>query len=179
MTQQPKDKNGPVLRDHVYDGIEEFDQKLPNWWLLTFYGAILFSVIFWFAKETDFHALSDTQKVDKVMAQIEAARLEAMGELDDDILWQMSQTPSIVAKGEAIFKTNCVACHGADLTGGIGVNLVDNEWLHGGNPMSIINTITHGVPEKGMQSWGPVLGPQGVSQAAAFILSHHTPETAN
>ena len=64
-----------------------------------------------------------------------------------------------VAAGEAIFKANCVACHGADMKGGIGPNLLDTLWIHGGTPADIRHTITVGVPDKGMLTWGPILGP--------------------
>ncbi len=121
-----------------------------------------------------FSGQTDGQRVTAAMQQIEAVRLSSgAAKLDDTALWQMSRNPAFVKSGEAIFKANCVACHGADLKGGIGVNLVDDEWLHGGKPTQIVHTITNGVIEKGMQSWGPVLGPQKVAEAAAYILSHH------
>ena len=37
----------PVLRPHTFDGIQEFDQRLPNWWLMTFYFAIIWFLLYW------------------------------------------------------------------------------------------------------------------------------------
>ncbi len=82
-------------------------------------------------------------------------------------------TPEAVAAGEAIYTTNCVACHGADLQGGIGPNLIDTEWIHGGTPEAILHTITDGVPEKGMLTWGPILGPEKVNQVTAYVVEKH------
>ncbi|AHF89336.1 cytochrome C oxidase subunit III [Opitutaceae bacterium TAV5] len=168
----PGQLDGPI-RHHVYDGIAEYDKRLPNWWLLTFYGAIAFAIIYWMATQ-HFSDVTDGQRAITAMQQIEAIRLSSgSAQLDDEALWKMSRNPAFVQAGEAIFKANCVACHGADLKGGIGVNLVDDEWLHGGKPTEVVHTITNGVIEKGMQAWGPVLGPQKIAEAAAFIMSHH------
>jgi cytochrome c oxidase cbb3-type subunit 3 len=78
-------------------------------------------------------------------------------------------TPDLVEAGKTVFQSNCVACHGADLHGGIGPNLTDATWIHGGRLDEIVHTVTNGVPEKGMPTWGPVLGPQKVAQVAAFV----------
>jgi mono/diheme cytochrome c family protein len=71
--------------------------------------------------------------------------------------------------GAKIFEQNCVACHGADMTGGIGPNLLDAEWIHGGEVEQIEQVITNGVPEKGMVSWGPILGEQKVGLVARYV----------
>jgi cytochrome c oxidase cbb3-type subunit 3 len=80
-------------------------------------------------------------------------------------------TPELASAGEAVYQTNCVACHGASLEGGIGPNLVDETWIHGGDPAQVLATITDGVAAKGMPAWGSILGPEKVRQAAAYILS--------
>jgi cytochrome c oxidase cbb3-type subunit 3 len=91
--------------------------------------------------------------------------------LNDDTLIAFSRDAEWIGKGQRTFETNCVSCHGADLTGGIGANLVDATWLHGGKPTEIFHTITNGVPEKGMQSWQGQLSPKQIAELAAFILS--------
>lgn len=179
MSAQPiQDPNEPPKRPHTYDGIEEYDNRMPNWWLWTFYLAIIFAVIYWFTWYQATYAVKDQDRVDTAMAQLEEKRLAAMGDLDSAALWQMSQNAGFVAKGKEIFTQNCVSCHGADLTGGIGLNLVDHEWKWGNTPMSVYAVVTDGSPDKtkGMQSWKNQLGPQGVSQVVAYVLSHHNAE---
>ncbi len=167
------------LRHHTYDGIQEFDKRLPNWWLWTLHGAIIFSFIYWFY----FHwsGLSETRetRLERKMAQIALAAATSGGkDLDDAQLWAMSRDPVIAGAGKGTFLSTCAACHGPEGYGGIGVNLRDSQWVHGGNPTNILATITKGVLAKGMPAWGPVLGPGRVTEATAFVLSWHTPPEA-
>ncbi|MDP0496802.1 MAG: cbb3-type cytochrome c oxidase N-terminal domain-containing protein [Verrucomicrobiota bacterium JB024] len=163
-----------TLRDHVYDGIQEYDQKLPNWWLFTLYGAIVFSVAFWFYLFQSNVAETDGERIEAAMNRIERIKLaNSIDVTDNDLFWKMEANPEIVASGEATFMANCAACHKTDLTGDIGENLVDNQWKHGHLPANIYATITDGVLEKGMPSWGNLLGQQKITEVVAFILSKH------
>lgn len=163
------------FRPHTYDGIQEYNKRLPNWWLMTFYGSIIFAVGYYACYEW-WKVLPDQASVVKTeMSRIEAVRLASMSSLSNESLWQMSRNPTFVEAGKATFLANCATCHNANLTGGIGPNLVDKVWIHGGKPMDVYNTITNGVPAKGMPTWGPVLGVKKISEAAAFIMSHHDP----
>jgi len=166
------------LRPHVYDGIQEYDNRLPNWWLWTFYLAIIFSAVYWFSWYNADIMKTDAQVVEKQMSLVEEARLAAIGEIDNTALWQMSRNEGFVSSGEVVYKEKCIACHGPDLRAGAGlagVNLVDNEWKWGNEPISVYAIVTRGSPDKtaGMQSWVSELGPQKIAQVVAFILSHH------
>lgn len=166
----------PQLRPHTYDGIQEFDQKLPNWWLLTLYGTIVFSIVYWFAHYEARLIPSDGERVDAAMSRIEAVRLAALVDLlDDDNLWQMSRNPAFVAAGREIYRTTCAACHGSNLEGGTGPRLTDTEWVHGGRPVEVFKSINDGIPQNGMPPWGPLLGGRKVAEVTAFVLSHHQP----
>jgi cytochrome c oxidase cbb3-type subunit 3 len=73
-----------------------------------------------------------------------------------------------------VFVKNCAACHGDHGQGLIGPNLTDDNWLHGqGVPADIVKTISEGVAEKGMPPWGPVLKPEEIVGATAYIRSLH------
>jgi cytochrome c oxidase cbb3-type subunit 3 len=168
------------LRPHSYDGIQEYDKRLPNWWLFTLYGAIAFSVVYWL-----YYHLSDVGRDEHVvfaqeMEQVQAARLEnAMGALDDPQLWEMSRNRQFVEAGRAVFATNCVQCHLASLRGkdelptAIGPSLVDNVWIHGNTPGDLRRTVLQGVTDKGMPQWGPLLGDRKVVEVVAYVLSYH------
>lgn len=175
---QSRDAKEPelLIRDHVYDGIEEYDQKLPNWWLFTLYGAIVFSVVYWFFFVQSEVGKSDEEQLARKLAVIETAKLEAQMELlNDDTLWQMAGNEAFVAAGRDIYfkEANCAQCHGNELEGGIGVNLVDSEWIYGAAPTVVYNTINNGA-RNGMPAWES-LGPQKIAQVTAFVLSHHQP----
>ena len=177
-TQAPYD--GPV-REHSFDGIQEYDKRLPNWWLFTLYGAIVFAIVFWWVRMDPLLTPSDQARVTAAMARIEAAKLSSAGVLTDDTLWAMSRNPVITAAGKATFNSNCVACHLASLRGkdesptAIGPNLTDQIWIHGGKPTQILATATGGVPAKGMPTWGPLLGTKKLSEVIAYVLSYHQP----
>jgi len=172
----PRNNSSPVdepVRPHSFDGIQEYDKRLPNWWLATFYGAIIFWVGYWFYYERANLGPTQTVSIERQLAEIEAAKLASTPSLDDASLWKMSRNPVFVEAGRATFATTCASCHNEKLTGGIGPNLLDHLWIHGGRPTEIYATVTKGVLVKGMPSWGPVLGAKKISEAVAFILSHH------
>lgn len=76
-----------------------------------------------------------------------------------------------IAAGKQIFTTNCVPCHGSKGEGGIGPNMTDNYWIHGGKFSQIVNTIIVGVPAKGMISWERTLKPQQIKEVASFLVT--------
>lgn len=177
--------NEPELRPHTYDGIQEYDARLPNWWLFTLYGAIAFSLVYWMFYHTTGMGLRDEEVLAQRMEAVAEARLAgSMGSLTDADIWAKSRDPKFVAAGRDIFNANCTACHLASLRGkqenpaAVGPSLVDAEWIHGGQPGQVRHTITNGVVDKGMQAWGPVLGERKVLEVAAYVLSHHKEPSA-
>lgn len=174
MTPKPNSPLDDNLRPHSFDGIQEYDKRLPNWWLMTFYGAIAFAVGYWFYYAHSGVASTDTARIDAEMSAIQASKLAATsGSLDDEGLWAMSHNDVLVSSGAKTFATTCASCHNEKLTGGIGPNLVDRIWIHGGRPTDIYATVSNGVPAKGMPTWAPVLGAKKVSEVVAFVLSKH------
>ncbi len=151
------------------DGIEEYDNPLPDWWIGLFFLTIIWGV--WHI--ADWHFITPTSNEAHYEAEMAAAAeqwpdLGKKAERDD--------SPETLALGKELYTANCVACHMADLSGGIGPNLKDSEWIHGGDYESVVNTLTNGVAAKGMPAWGPVLGPKKVAALASYVLSENTGE---
>jgi len=179
----PSSSSEPQLREHVYDGIQEYDQKLPNWWLFTLYITIVWFVVAWLAYYQFGIGTSDEAQMDSFIAEQQAAREKQMGGVTDAQLWEMSRDPKMVEAGKATFMTPgmCVTCHAPDLSGTLGgaklpgLPLNDQEWKHGGSPLEMLTIIRKGAPDvtKGMIAWEPVLGVKRVTELAAFILSYH------
>lgn len=152
---------------HVYDGIEEADNELPRWWLATFFGAIVFGLVYYQVYET-WHIADGTRE--RYAAEM-AARLTAGGEMTDDVLVTLSEDATTVSSGHNTFVTNCVVCHGDRAQGNIGPNLTDDHWIHGGAPTDLYATVRDGVGARGMPQWGPVLGDQAVQAVVAYVLT--------
>lgn len=163
-----------VIRPHVFDGdIAEYDKRMPNWWLFTFWGAIVFAFAYWVCGHELGLMRDPGLALKEQMAENARLATRASGVINNDTLWDMSKDPALVSAGQATFVTTCASCHMPDLKGGIGPNLTDTAWLHGGEPLQIMDTITKGVLEKGMPTWGPMLGRQKITELTAFILSKH------
>ena len=157
------------------DGIEEYDNALPNWWLGLFYGTIVWAV----AYVAYYHFIAHRSQPATFAAEMAEANKRWPQLAAAAVATKLEITPASVEAGEALFKANCVACHGADMKGGIGPNLLDTIWIHGGNPEQILHTITVGVPEKGMLTWGPILGPEKVAEVASYVVSRNRAATGH
>lgn len=162
-----------LLRPHQFDGIQELDNPMPNWWLGILFASIAFALGYWAV----FHAfgppVSPGEQLRESMARSAEEAAKQSGQLSSPLLWKMSRDPSVVALGKTVYLGSCAPCHLPDLAGAIGPNLKDQIWIHGGDPMTILRVITEGVAIKGMPTWGPVLGRQKIAEVTAFILSHH------
>lgn len=169
---QPQD----VVRGHAFDGIEEYDNRLPNWWLWSLYLACMFSVVYWIhyhvlgtgpSSLEEFHA--DMAVYAQETSEREAR--EALAAVSDESLEAMAKDPAVLAAGKETFTTYCLACHKADGGGLIGPNLTDKYWIHGGQPKEIYALVVKGVVEKGMLAWGSVLGKSKCQEVTAFVLT--------
>jgi cytochrome c oxidase cbb3-type subunit 3 len=81
--------------------------------------------------------------------------------------------------GKKIYADNCKSCHGAEGQGGVGPNLTDEYWLHGGSLSDIFKTVKYGVVEKGMISWKDQLSPKDIQDVANYILTLQGTNPAN
>ena len=169
------DKGQDRLLDHNYDGIQEYDNPLPKWWVYLFWATIVFAVLYWFnvpgfgigkGRIADYVA-------DSSAAAIRFASIAPVAGPTPEELAKDAGDASILAAGKALFAQQCAACHRADGGGLVGPNLTDDYWLHGGTLPEIRNTIQHGVLAKGMPEWGKVLTPQQITSAAVYVHSIH------
>ena len=159
--------------EHSFDGIQENDNRLPNWWLVILFVSIIFSFGYWLYYHTFEIGPSSEMAYEQEMAQVRQAELDAAreGGMTDETLLMVVGMPEKVAAGAKLFQAYCVSCHLDKGQGSVGPNLTDEFWIHGGGPTQIYATITDGVPAKGMIAWGPRLGPTRVEEITAFVLA--------
>lgn len=151
---------------HVYDGIEEADNRLPRWWLWTFYLAIIFGVFYWLGYEAFGFGKGPLETYNQARMEALNAKPVTVGEL-----YKIAKDPTLLAEGKARWKRDCTRCHGDNGEGKIGPNLTDPFWIGKSDPLSIFETVNIGRQGKGMQAWGPTYGRGGVMQVAAFVIT--------
>jgi len=169
----PVEQEADVLLDHDYDGIKELDNALPPWWKWGFYFTIIVAVIYIF----NYHVFGTGKNPEQEYAaeMAEGKRLEEQYKartktLVDENNITLADADGIAA-GKALYTTSCVACHMADGGGGIGPNLTDEYWIHGGGLNDIYKTLKIGYPDKGMQSWESLYSPAQMRNLTSFVKS--------
>jgi cytochrome c oxidase cbb3-type subunit 3 len=150
------------------DGIEEYDNALPDWWL----GLFWFTIIWAAAYALHYHVIADRSQEKHLAAELAAAEARWPAAAASD---EFAVTAQLATAGQAVYQSNCVACHGPALEGGIGPNLKDEAWIHGGEPRQVLHTVMEGVAARGMPGWGAILGPEKARQVAAYVLSQSQP----
>ena len=176
MTDDQNRDPKPVIMPHAYDGIQEYDQSLPNWWLFTLFGSIAFAFFYWMANFITGTVPDDRYAINAELDALEARQLAAVKNLDDATLWKMSRNGKTVAEGMAVYNSLCFTCHGPTLAGmkGLGFRLNDEFWVHGNTPTAIFTNISEGIifegKPTGMASQ-KVLGTGRIAAVTAFLLS--------
>jgi cytochrome c oxidase cbb3-type subunit 3 len=173
----PVEKEEDVLMDHEYDGIHELDNNLPPWWLYGFYFSIVFGVVY----VINYHFTDNGKlQIEEYVAEMEAAEeakaafVATQENTVDESNVELLTDASDLAAGGKTFKLYCAPCHGENggsMPGGVGPNLTDDYWIHGGSVTDIFKTIKYGVPEKGMVSWQAQLNPTQIQQVSSYIKS--------
>lgn len=156
------------LLDHDYDGIKEFDNPLPKWWVYLFYGCIAFAIVYvpyyhfgpgplpreaWAADMTQWWADHPPPKL-----------------ASNEELEAMAADPTFVAAGEAIFKVRCFSCHAMDGGGSVGPNLTDEFTIYGQDRDLMVGVVYHGT-KNGMLAWKNDLRLEEIYQVAAYAYS--------
>lgn len=136
---------------HVWDGdLREMNNPLPRWWVWLFIITIVFAVLYLslypgmgsFAGKYGWTSAGQHQaEVDKGNAEVAPLYAKFTAMKPEDV----SKDPQAKAIGERLFMNNCSQCHGSDAHGGKGFpNLTDTDWLHGGTPEKIVETLKAG-----------------------------------
>ncbi len=190
-----KFEGDPETTGHVWDGIEEFNNPLPKWWLWTFYATIIWAVIYTIlypawplpgGATPGVLGWSTRAEVAAEIAAVEEANAEINARLTSTELTEIAKDPELnsyaVNAGGAVFKTFCVQCHGSGAQGAKGFpNLLDNDWLWGGDIESIYTTVAVGIrsPDNDetrfseMPAFGrdELLSKEEIDQVANFVMS--------
>lgn len=179
------DPNRDKLLSHEVDGIREFDNALPRWWLYGFYFTIAFAAVYL----VNYHVLPEPLYGKKGMLQewqAEVAEAEARFPKATAAAgaFALRTDAESLAKGEAVFngmRNLCHTCHRKDLGGVIGPNLTDDLWMHGCSPGETANNIKTGFPVKGMLPYGSgqPLTDEELEQVVSYIFSKRGSTPAN
>ncbi len=192
---------GVETTGHEWDGLKELNNPAPRWWLWVFLLSVLFSVGYWVVYPawptlsnftggawgwTEYGELKDRQgEIAALRAKYEARFAAASL---DDILKNRELYDYARAGGAVAFKTNCAACHGMGAQGGSGYpNLNDDDWIWGGAPEQIYETIRYGAHnpnpkarQSQMPAWGRdgLLKPEDIDNVALYVQKLHEGDKA-
>lgn len=163
---------------HVWDGdLQELNNPLPRWWLMLFIITLVFAVayLFFYPGLGVYQGSLKWSATGQLQNEIAKAKLEQdkiYGKFAGMSHEDLSRDPAAMAIGERLFLNNCAACHGSDAKGSRTFpNLTDGDWLHGGSPDKIVETITQGRQGMMPPMAAAVGTPEEVRQVAHHVLS--------
>ncbi|SMG07480.1 cbb3-type cytochrome c oxidase N-terminal domain-containing protein [Sphingobacterium psychroaquaticum] len=182
LSLRPLEEEKDMEIDHEYDGIKELNNPIPIWFNALFYATITFGVVYLFSYHVFGWGLNQDDEYKVEMAKAEAAKaayLAQAANLIDESTIEVDESGVMASAGKAIFMANCAVCHGNSGEGGIGPNLTDRNWLHGGEIKDIFTVVKYGVPDKGMVPWEQTLSPAQIAEVSNYIFTLRDTKPAN
>jgi cytochrome c oxidase cbb3-type subunit 3 len=177
MSLKPIEQEKSLVMEHTFDGIEELDNPTPAWFMVLFYGSIIFAIgyllnyhVFNFGKLQDEEYAIEVQQAEDAKTAMLMKPGNAANQVNENNV-TISEDKTQLADAALLFKNACSPCHGENAQGIVGPNLTDEFWLHGGSVKDIFKTIKYGVPDKGMIAWEKTMRPKQIAAMANYILS--------
>lgn len=142
-------KEGEVI-DHTWDGdLKEMNNPMPGWWLSLFYLMIAFAIAYLFLYPGVYKGSKGWTQLTQYQQEsrrVDARSAEYFRHYAGKSVEDLAKDTDALAIGRRIFLQNCAVCHASDAGGTPGnyPNLTDKDWIWGGTPENIINTITNG-----------------------------------
>jgi cytochrome c oxidase cbb3-type subunit 3 len=171
-----ENKKEDQLLESYYDGIEEYDNDLPRWWLWLFYITIIIAPIyvgyyhFGPGLQPSEELAVDMKELEEIRSQY-AAKMQGGAPMTEESLLALVSDLSRVERGAKVYAEKCMVCHGTKGEGLVGPNLTDAQWIHGGKVTEIKTVIEVGVPAKGMLAWKELLPADQISDVLSFVWS--------
>lgn len=173
-----------ILREHEIDGIQEYDNNLPRWWVWSFVLCVIWS----FGYYVHYHWLEigkvGIERWEAAESRALEAKLANSSDIPEELLIELSHNAGAIAAGKEVFiKANCKQCHGPDGYGIIGPNLRDDYWVWGSKMKDIMETIGNGRTRKVgsliKQMPAQKLPPKDIQNLAAYLvdLNRKTPKS--
>ena len=163
---------------HIWDEtLQEMNNPLPRWWLWLFILTMVFAVFYYIAYPGlgSFGGQlgwTSQNEYDQEITQANKALEPIYAAFDAQAPEQLAGDPKAMAVGERLFMNNCSQCHGSDARGSKGFpNLTDKDWLHGGSPDKINETITKGRVGQMPPMAAAVGTPEDVRNVSQYVLS--------
>ena len=174
QAREQEEAKGKVLEHHSYDGITELDNFMPPWLQYVFFLSIGFGIVYFINYSVLGWGKTQMEEYEEELfiaaAQAEERKLSEVSTIDETNV-QYDRTTESLAEGKSVFDNNCVACHASDGGGGVGPNLTDEYWIHGGSINDVFAVVKYGVPEKGMIPWQDQLSPEQIQYVSSYILT--------
>lgn len=168
------EEKAKMMVDHSYDGITELDNFMPPWLQYVFIGTVVYAIgyfVYYTVLGTGLTGLEEYQEELRIEAIAASNRsASALASIDETSV-VFDESAGALTSGKTIFEGNCAACHAADGGGGVGPNLTDAYWIHGGGIADVFKVVKYGVIEKGMVPWEDQLSPQEIQNVSSYILS--------
>ncbi len=158
--------------DHEYDGIREYDNPLPGWWVSIFWGSFFFAAgyLLWFHVLPNGRSVAASYTEDMAAFREEVAKRQLGEKVSESGLKTLMADAAMMKDAEVVFNQRCVPCHAEGGRGKIGPNLTDGYWIHGsGSLMEIYGVVADGVPAKGMPTWSRQLKPIELGKVVAYV----------
>jgi cytochrome c oxidase cbb3-type subunit 3 len=160
---------------HVWDqDLREYNNPLPRWWLWLFYITVAFGLVYLvlypgLGRFQGIRGWTQAGQYAEEKAAAEARAAAYLAPFASMTVAELAADPKAMATANNLFQNNCAPCHGSDGGGAKGFpNLADRSWQWGGDPDTVVATITGGRMAV-MPAWEPVIGKEGVDQAVAYV----------